>query len=410
MNVRRGALALLFLAASCVTAPQAERFPLPGGRSTTAAEIDASATRMMDAAHVPGLGLALIVDGRVVYVKSYGVRNATTNAPLDIDTVMYGASLTKAAFAYMVMTLVDEGVVDLDKSIADYLPKPLPEYEKYKDLANDPRWGQFTFRMMLSHSTGMPNFRWVNDDEKLDIKYPPGSRFVYSGEGINLAQFVLEEGLHRNVGQLMRERVFDRFGMTRTSMTWRADFGADLADGHDEAGAAVPHKQRGGVRAAGSMDTTVSDYAKFLAGVLRGDGLSATSKQTMLSSQIAIVSPTEFPSHWPGETDVNRRIDLGYGLGWGVYRSPYGPAFFKEGNGDGENNIAMGFQSSRTGLLMLANSANGEKMFEPMIDSVFGEACMPWFWQNYIPWDKPDLRLPEARNHPPSACDPPPAR
>ena len=49
------------------------------------------------------------------------------------DTIMYGASLTKAVFAYTVMQLVDEGRIDLDRSIADYLPRPLPDYDREED-------------------------------------------------------------------------------------------------------------------------------------------------------------------------------------------------------------------------------------------------------------------------------------
>src|SRR3569832_729593 len=96
------------------------------GSTLSAAEIERMVGELMTAAHVPGIAIALINDGRVVYVHAYGQRDVEQKLPLEADTVMYGASLTKAAFAYMVMQLVDEGVIDLDKSIADYLPKPLP--------------------------------------------------------------------------------------------------------------------------------------------------------------------------------------------------------------------------------------------------------------------------------------------
>jgi CubicO group peptidase (beta-lactamase class C family) len=133
----------------------------------------------------------------------------------------YGASLTKAAFAYMVMQLVDEGRLELDAPIARYLPKPLPQYPKYADLASDARWERLTPRMLLSHTSGFPNFRFLNPDGKLDFKFDPGTRYAYSGEGINLLQFVLEAGLGLKVGQEMQRRVFDRFDMKRTSMVWR---------------------------------------------------------------------------------------------------------------------------------------------------------------------------------------------
>lgn len=81
----------------------------------------------MTATGSKGMAVAIVDEGRVVYVKSYGVRNAS-GQPLETNTVMYGASITKAAFAFMVMQLVDEGRIGLDDSIEKYLAKPLPAY------------------------------------------------------------------------------------------------------------------------------------------------------------------------------------------------------------------------------------------------------------------------------------------
>ncbi|MBI1210877.1 MAG: serine hydrolase [Alphaproteobacteria bacterium] len=377
------------------------------GTQLPPAKIDETVGELMAAAHVPGLALALINDGQVVYLKAYGYRNVERKLPLETDTVMYGASLTKAAFAYMVMQLVDEGVIDLDKSIADYLPKPLPAYEKYADLANDERWRKFTPRILLSHTTGMPNFRFLNDDGKLDIEHEPGTRYGYSGEGINLLQFVIEQGLGKDVGELIQRRVFDRFDMTRTSMMWRDDFLPNLAVGYDENGKALGHNKRSHVRAAGSMDTTVADYAKFLAGLLRGEGLSAKARGELLRPQIAIHSVQQFPTMLTQTTHDNDGIELSYGLGWGVFKTPkFGWAYFKEGHDDGTNNYAISFDRGRTAMLVLTNSSNGESMFKYLADRLLGETCLPWFWEGYIPYDHPELREPEAReqSHPP--CGP----
>ncbi len=169
------------------------------GHTLSAAAIDHTIETLMQANDVKGLTVALIRDGRVVYLHGFGVRDAQ-NAPLTPDTVMYGASQTKATFAWMVMQLVDEGKIDLDRSIALYLPKPLPDYPKYADFANDPRWRQLTFRILLDHTTGLANFYWAEPDGKLRFHNDPGVRFGYSGEGLNLAQFVLENGLGLDVG------------------------------------------------------------------------------------------------------------------------------------------------------------------------------------------------------------------
>src|SRR5690348_16731046 len=117
-------LALLCTACASVSTPRLARLD---GHSLTPTQIDADVARLMAANDVKGLALALIRDSQVVYVHPYGMRDVERNIPLQTDTVMYGASLTKATFAYMVMQLVDEGRLDLDRPIATYLPKPLPD-------------------------------------------------------------------------------------------------------------------------------------------------------------------------------------------------------------------------------------------------------------------------------------------
>ena len=191
------------------------------GSTITPTEIDATVTRVMRAAEVPGAAIALFNDGNVAYLKTYGVRDKDNNLPLTPDSVMTAASLSKVAFAYMVMQLVDEGSLDLDKPVYEYLPKPLPEYPNYVDLAGDQRYKKITARMLLDHSSGFPNWRWINDDRKLNINFEPGTRFAYSGEGIDLLQLVVETITNIPLEELMQKRVFQPLGMTRTSMMWQ---------------------------------------------------------------------------------------------------------------------------------------------------------------------------------------------
>src|SRR6185295_10701637 len=228
--------------------------------------------------------------GKVDYVRAYGVRNAKGD-PLTTDTVMYGASLTKTVFAYTVMQLVDQRKLSLDTPLKDLIDKPLPsygpdpvfpdKYGPYKDLAGDSRWEKITPRMILTHSTGFSNFWFIEPDQKLRIHFEPGARYSYSGEGFILLQFVIEhgrkaQGLGLDVGDLTKA-TFDRLRMTRTQLVWRGDFAANLADGWNDQGQPQEHDQRSKVRAAGSMDTTISDLPKLIAALVRGDGLSTAS-------------------------------------------------------------------------------------------------------------------------------------
>jgi CubicO group peptidase (beta-lactamase class C family) len=366
---------------SAAAAPPQPAFRRLDGTALTPQAIDATVERLRTRAKVPGLALALIADGKPVYVKAYGLRSVEKQQPLQTDTVMYAASLTKLVFAYTVMQLVDEGKIQLDRPITSYLKKPLPEYAKYAELAGDPRWKSLTPRMLLDHTPGFPNFRFVNPDGKLDFKFDPGTRYAYSGEGINLLQFVLEEGLGLDVGKEMQRRVFDRFGMKRTAMTWRDDFAPNLADGYDETGKLEGHHQRGSVRAAGSMDTTIEDYAKFLAGFLRGEGLSAKARAEMLRPQIAIVSPHQFPTLETATEPANRAIGLASGLGAVLFKGPYGAAFYKGGHDDWTDNMAVCAEAKKRCILLLSNTAHGADIYPELVDSILGKTGLPWRWE-----------------------------
>lgn len=370
-----------------LSAKEMREFTRADGKTLKTSHIDATVQRLMEAGEVTGLGLALLADGQVAYIKAYGLADLGESRALQADTVMYGASLTKAAFAYMVMTLVDEGIFDLDRPIADYLPKPLDQYEDYVDLADDDRWRSWTMRMLLSHQAGLPNWRWISESQELDILFEPGSRYAYSGEGIQVAQLTLEEGFGLDVNALMQERVFDRFGMQRTSMLWREDFRPNFARGYDEEGNNLGHNARQSVRAAGSMDTTLEDYAAFLAGLMRGEGLTASSRTDMLTPQIAITTIHQFPTQFPVDTDANEGIQLSYGLGWGLFESTFGRAFFKEGHDDGTNNYALCLDEAGLCMLLLSNSSNGESIFLYLANELLGETGLPWEWESYVPYD-----------------------
>jgi CubicO group peptidase (beta-lactamase class C family) len=357
-------------------------------RALTTAAIDATVETLMRADDVKGLAVALIRNGRVVYLQSFGIRNAKGD-PLTPDTVMYAASLTKATFAYMVMQLFDEKKLDLDRSIADYLPKPLPDYPEYNDLSNDQRWRKLTFRILLNHTTGFANFRWFEPDRKLRFHRDPGIRFDYSGEGLQLAQFVLEKGLGLDLRKEMQRRVFNRLDMSRTSMIWREDLVNDDADVFLANGSAEKHNRHTKPGAAGSMDTTARDWSRFLAAVVNGKFLSARGKAEMIRRQIPIDSVQEFPTLSHATTDTYQGIHLGYGIGWGVFDTPYGAAFFKEGHDDGTGNYALCIQPRKACILLLSNSDKAEGIYKALVDQLMGNVGLPWRWENYIPYDLP---------------------
>jgi CubicO group peptidase (beta-lactamase class C family) len=351
-----------------------------------ARKVEALARQAMAESGARGLAVAVIDNGRIASVQAFGDRNATGD-PLNVDTIMYGASITKAVFAYTVMQLAEEGKVDLDRSIADYFPKPLPEYGNldaygnWGDLAGDERWRKITPRILLTHSSGFRNFSWDEPDQKLRINFEPGGRYSYSGEGIILLQFALEAGLGLKLGEEMQRRVFDRFGMTNTSMMWRPDFSKNLADGWKADGSVEPHDERSKVRAAGSMDTSIADLAEFAAGFMRGEGLKPASRAEMIKSHLPITSRAQFPVMAPEAPPADRWKGLAAGLGVVTFTGPQGRGFFKGGHNDSTANILACVERRRRCVVLLSNDVRAEAAFPNLVDSILGETGLPWGWE-----------------------------
>lgn len=387
-------LAWCVLSAVLITISAAQDVQRIDGSKTSGAEIDGTVSRLMKVADVTGAGIAIFNHGNLVYLKAYGFRDTQKNLPLTVNSVMSGASLTKVAFGYLVMKLVDDRMLDLDRPVYQYLPKPLPEYPRYADLANDPRYKRITARMLLSHTSGFPNWRWFEDDRKLRIHFDPGSRFAYSGEGIDLLQLVVETIAKEPLDALMRERVFTPLRMTRTSMIWEDRFEKDFANGYDEYGRSLGHQTWKKADAAGSMLTTPHDFALFLQAVMDGKGLSRKARAEILSPQIEIKSKHEFPSLNEETTDENKAIRLSYGLAWGLYWTPYGEVFFKEGHDDGWRNYASCFDKLKSGIVIMTNSSNGEGIFKELLETLLKNMYTPIEWERYTPYDKLPPRPP----------------
>lgn len=377
--MRRAVLLLLTLFPAAVMAAPP---PVP-----SPARIDAEAKRLMQVAHARGMAVAVVDGGKVVHVAAYGERNAA-GEPLQTDTVMYAASLTKMAFGHLIAQLAQDKVIDLDASIASALDRPLPDYpaepKKYADytvLAGDERWRRLTPRLLLNHASGFANFAFLEPDGKLKFHFDPGSRYGYSGEGLILLQFVLERGLGLDVGRLMQQRVFDRFGMPRTSMMWREDFATNLADGWTAEGTAEPHDERSRVRAAGSMDTTIADMGNFAAGYVSGQGLSASMRRELVRPQLPITTASQFPTLQPELPVAQRRRNLAAGLGVVTFTGPQGAGFYKGGHDDAVGNTLVCVEQGQRCVVILGNDVRAEAAFPALVRFVLGETGVPWEWE-----------------------------
>jgi CubicO group peptidase (beta-lactamase class C family) len=385
---------VLIVALAALIAPIAAQTPV----IPTPAAIDARVRQAMAETHANAMAIGVIDDGRVVHVQAYGARNAKGD-PLDTNTVMYGASITKTVMAYTTLTLVDQGRLNLDTPLADYLERPLTSYGEgeahlakygpYRDLAGDERWRKITARMVLTHSTGFDNFWFAEPDQKLRIHFDPGSRFSYSGEGFSLLQFTIENGARsKGLGldvKTLTNAIFSRLGMTRTSVQWRPDFRPNLADGWNDKGEPQEHDERSNVRMAGSMDTTIRDLSTFVAALVRGDGLSAASRAELVKPQIHIGTAHLFPNFAPYLPVADQRPDLAAGLGVIVFDGPQGHGFYKGGHDAQTANSFVCLDRSRRCVLLLANDVRAEARFADLVRFILGDTGVPYDWE----YDRP---------------------
>ncbi|HEX2208379.1 MAG TPA: serine hydrolase domain-containing protein [Longimicrobium sp.] len=181
--------------------------------------------RLMRLANVPGMAVAEAAGGRVE-ARGYGVRRAGTGDAVTEDTVFEAASLSKPVFAYIVLGLAREGVMDLDRPVGEYLA--LPD-------SDDARARTITARHLLSHSGGWRNWRFARE-HVLTTEFEPGARFSYSGEGFAFLQRIVESLTGRALPVLARERVFAPLGMQASSFVWHPSLDARLASPHSGRG------------------------------------------------------------------------------------------------------------------------------------------------------------------------------
>ena len=368
--------------------------------SINTGQLDTKINQLMKDASLPGMAVTIYNDGKAAYQKLFGYKNAETKAPLQANTNIYGASLSKVVFAVLVMKLVEEKVISLDIPLQDYLPKPVYEYGKgsswnqdFTSLKEDSLYKKITARHCLSHSSGLPNWRWFEPDQKLHIHFEPGSQYSYSGEGLCYLQFVIEKVTGKLLNELMREKLFGPLGMKNSSYTWEPEFESNYCVGHDTSGKVYQKDKDNAPRSASTLETTPADYSLFTAAMLQRKILTSATYDTLFRKQLRIHSRVQMRTDaWKDSTDENEAIQLGYALGWGRLETPYGFGVFKEGHGDGFQHYSIIFPGKKLGIVILTNSDNGESIFKELLEYAIGDTFTPWKWQHYIPYNLNDKR------------------
>jgi CubicO group peptidase (beta-lactamase class C family) len=321
---------------------------------------------LMKKGGVPGMSIALVRDRKTAWLHGFGVKDKKTGEPVTVDTVFEAASLSKPVFAYAVLPLVDQGKLDLDAPLSTYLPRP---------YVQDPRASKITARMVLSHRTGFPN--WRESDGLLPIYFPPGKRFSYSGEGYIYLQRVVEQITGKPLDLYMDEAVFRPLGMTNSSYVWRPSFDALTATGYDSKGVADDLWKPKEAGAASSLNTTARDYALFVAALLSGKGISASTLREMETPQVALDPSCRICiKQEPRELSKT----LFWGLGWGIQMEHGRAMLWHWGDNGAFKAFVMADPVKKSGVVMFANGEDALNIAKPIIDTALDTDAAAFVW------------------------------
>ncbi|GJM35087.1 MAG: hypothetical protein DHS20C18_40880 [Saprospiraceae bacterium] len=324
----------------------------------------------MAEAGVPGLGLAIVSGDELVYYKGYGVRSMDTREKVDDNTIFAAASLSKPLFAYGVLKLMEAGKIDLDK--------PLFQYLEYEDLKHDDRYKKITARMVMSHSSGLPNWR----RGQLDFSNDPGTQFGYSGEGFVYLMRVVEKITGQNMQDFMQETVLQPLGMTRSSYVWKPDFEANVAIPHDDLGHTYSPSRYDAANSAYSLLTTAVDYSIFIRAILHAKGLKPQTIQAMLKHEISVTKEGD-----------EEHGGLFWGLGLGLQETSDGPAFWHWGDNGMFKCFVIAYPGQKVGMVYFTNSASGLGIAKEIVQGVLGGNYPSIRWLDYSGPELPAFKL-----------------
>jgi len=339
--------------------------------------------RMLEVTRVPGVAVAGINEAKP-YQLFAGVERAGGPA-VTARTRFPAASLSKPVFAWAVQNLVKQGKLDWNRPLQDYL-----------DLGLEGSARKTTALHVLTHSTGLPNWRF-QPNLPLASAFEPGTKWQYSGEGFVLLQRVVEKIAAQPIAEYMRTAVLEPLGMTQSTFAWSPEIQTQAASGHDRQGALLErslafYEQRNyetlqksnlkpasatyeqitaayqqnkqnfltvalSPNMAGSLQTTIGDYAVFLAHVLK-----------------AVTQSDDFKAR----VEVNR--DIAWATGWGVDRSSKTPALFHWGDGPGFKNFCWVQPARKSALVFFTNGDSGAALYAWLFRQITNQDLSAFYW------------------------------
>ncbi len=288
---------------------------------------------------VPGVSLALIREGQVVYHKSYGVQNTSSQKAVEENSVFEAASITKSVFAFVVNRLAERDVIDLDKPLHEYLP--------YEDLEKQEQYKLMTGRHVLTHLSGLPNWG-------IDMIAVPGEQFGYSGEGFEYLKRVVAHITGKDILQVLNEELLEPYNMYNMYFADNPQLRAQGVSGHFDGMPSIQeYNKEAGM--AWSMQTEAKAFAAYAQLLLERKGLKPSTYNEMLRIHTSV----------PHSEDSKDTYRQGFGLGIFVrYPPKYGKVFGHSGNNGDFQCAYEVYDDLKMGYLIFTNSNYGGQAFQ----------------------------------------------
>jgi CubicO group peptidase (beta-lactamase class C family) len=319
----------------------------------------------MDSLNIPGLSIAIINEGKVVYHKALGYANIEEKLPVTEKTIFEGASMSKPVFAFFVMTYVEEGKLDLDKPLYEYLP--------YPDIEHDDRYKKITARMVLSHQSGFPNWRENEPDKTLKIKFEPGTGYEYSGEGYQYLAMVLKHIIGTDWSGLeaaFQERVAKPLDMEHTVYIQTPYTRKHKAEPYDENGKRVDwendywyKKDKERFVAPASIHSEPIDFSKWMIAMVNKKLLTEESYDELFKHH-AVIPKSGADQYY-------------YTLGLIAQDNPYAHLYFHGGNNTGFTCLLVFDTEKDWGYVIFTNSEFGSRLGGELFDFLDEKSSNP---------------------------------
>lgn len=347
--IRNIGIAIFFFTLTAANA-QTETIKTVDGRTVSIAELDLAIKNAMKTHNIPGLSIAIINNKEMVYHQVFGVANTKTKEAVDKQSLFEGASLSKPIFAYFVMKMVENGTIDLDRPLYEYLPHPGISPESQDD------YKLITARMVLAHQSGFPNHA---NNQPIKLAFKPGTDFMYSGEAYQYLAAVIgikmgvgfKEGLNR----LFQEEVTKPLNMPHTTFVWDDYLELHKVFGHDAEGLPTQNKPGEGrwsgktFNAFSSVHSEASEFAKFIIAMLKKEGMGREMFDQFLREQ------THFKDDNPIKIETGQ---TGWGLGFAQKPTKNGLMHLHTGNNHDFQAYAMFVPEQEYGLVLFTNCGN----------------------------------------------------